>query len=72
MENDRHNNRIKTPFNSVEELVETSNTILNRRKSRAGKSLEHHLAEVFSNRRHHYIGLSHLSGCGLKLPVLLL
>jgi hypothetical protein len=48
LENDRYNNRIKTPFKSVEELVETANTILNRRKSRAGKSLEHHLSEIFN------------------------
>lgn len=47
IENDRYNNRIKTPFKTVEELVETANTILNRRKSRAGKSLEHHLSEIF-------------------------
>lgn len=47
IENDRYNQRIKTPFKTVEELVETANTILNRRKSRAGKSLEHHLAEIF-------------------------
>jgi hypothetical protein len=47
IENDRYSNRIKTPFNTVEELVETANTILNRRKSRAGKSLEHHLAAIF-------------------------
>ena len=46
-ENDRYGQRIKTPFTSVEELVSMANTILNRRKSRAGKSLEHHLAEVF-------------------------
>ena len=48
IENDRYAIRINTPFSSVEELVETANTILNRRKSRAGKSLEHHLTEVFS------------------------
>lgn len=47
-ENDRYATRIQTPFRSVEELVEVANTILNRRKSRAGKSLEHHLSEVFS------------------------
>jgi type II restriction enzyme len=46
-ENNRYLTRIQTPFNTVEELVETANTILNRRKSRAGKSLEHHLSEVF-------------------------
>jgi hypothetical protein len=48
IENNRYSERIKTPFTSVEELVEIANTILNRRKSRAGKSLEHHLAEIFN------------------------
>lgn len=47
IENDRYHSRIKAPFTSVEELIECANTILNRRKSRAGKSLEHHLAEIF-------------------------
>ena len=28
-------------------LVKSANTILNRRKSRAGRSLEHHLEEIF-------------------------
>ncbi len=49
IENDRYGERIKTPFVTVEELVECANIILNRRKSRAGKSLEHHLSEVFAN-----------------------
>lgn len=49
LENIRYSERIKTAFTTVEELIETANTILNRRKSRAGKSLEHHLSEVFSN-----------------------
>lgn len=48
IENDRYSKRILSPFNSVEELVITANTILNRRKSRAGKSLEHHLSEIFN------------------------
>ena len=48
IENDRYSIRIKTPFSSVEELVGIANTILNRRKSRAGKSLEHHLTEIFN------------------------
>jgi hypothetical protein len=47
IENNRYSLRIQTPFTTVEELVDTANTILNRRKSRAGKSLEHHLSEVF-------------------------
>lgn len=47
IESDRYSSRIKTPFKSVEELVEFANSVLNRRKSRAGKSLEHHLSEIF-------------------------
>lgn len=47
LENDRYSDTIKTPFKSVEELIGTANTILNRRKSRAGRSLEHHLAQIF-------------------------
>lgn len=47
LENNRYNERIQRPFVSVEELIEVANTILNRRKSRAGKSLEHHLSEIF-------------------------
>lgn len=48
IENERYSERIKTPFTTVEELVEIANTILNRRKSRAGKSLENHLSEIFT------------------------
>ncbi|NQU54441.1 MAG: restriction endonuclease [Bacteroidetes bacterium] len=48
IENDRYGEIIKTPFPTVENLIKTANTILNRRKSRAGKSLEHHLSEVFN------------------------
>ena len=47
MENDRYSDLIRKPFSSVEDLVKSANTILNRRKSRAGKSLEHHLEEIF-------------------------
>ena len=39
------------PFENCQSLVEFSNSILNRRKSRAGKSLEHHLAEIFKASR---------------------
>lgn len=49
LENIFYAKRIKTQFKSVEELIETANSILNRRKSRAGKSLEHHLAEIFNS-----------------------
>lgn len=37
-----------SPFSNCQELVDFSNEILNRRKSRAGKSLEHHLSSIFS------------------------
>lgn len=39
--------QLNTPFGDVEELVGFANTVLNRRKSRAGKSLEHHLEKIF-------------------------
>lgn len=48
IENNTYADLIKTPFTSVEELIEIANKILNRRKSRAGKSLENHLAEIFT------------------------
>lgn len=48
IEIDRYNPYIQEPFKSVNLLVEAANTILNRRKSRAGKSLEHHLNEIFT------------------------
>lgn len=48
IENSRYGTRIKTQFKTVEELIDFANTILNRRKSRAGKSLEHHLSEMFN------------------------
>jgi type II restriction enzyme len=47
IENARYKSRISRPFSSVEELIQFANTLLNRRKSRAGKSLEHHLAAIF-------------------------
>lgn len=37
-----------TPFPNCQELIKLSNIILNRRKSRAGKSLEHHLSTIFT------------------------
>ena len=36
------------PFADCQSLIDFSNKILNRRKSRAGKSLEHHLSAIFS------------------------
>lgn len=42
-----YNDIIHHSFESVDSLVDFSNTVLNRRKSRAGKSLEHHLSKIF-------------------------
>lgn len=42
-----YSSEMRNPFSSVESLVSFANTILNRRKSRAGKSLEHHLKKIF-------------------------
>lgn len=39
---------ISKPFGNIESFVQTANEVLNRRKSRAGKSLEHHLADIFT------------------------
>jgi len=38
---------IEKSFKNVSSFVDLANKILNRRKSRAGKSLEHHLASIF-------------------------
>jgi type II restriction enzyme len=51
LENDRYKQFISKPFDSVENLVMVSNTILNRRKSRAGHSLENHLAYIFDENK---------------------
>ena len=42
-----YGNTIARGFTSVDSFVSTANMVLNRRKSRAGKSLEHHLAAIF-------------------------
>jgi len=44
----RYGDIITRGFTSVEEFIEVANTVLNRRKSRAGKSLEHHLSAIFN------------------------
>lgn len=36
------------PFASCNDLMDFANSVLNRRKSRAGKSLEHHLSAIFT------------------------
>lgn len=43
----RYGDLIARGFSDVDEFVKIANMVLNRRKSRAGKSLEHHLAAIF-------------------------
>lgn len=43
----RYGSLISNGFSSVEDFIKIANIVLNRRKSRAGKSLEHHLAALF-------------------------
>lgn len=43
----RYGEMITRGFSTVEDFIATANQVLNRRKSRAGKSLEHHLVAIF-------------------------
>lgn len=43
----RYGEMIKKGFASVDDFINVANQVLNRRKSRAGKSLEHHLSAIF-------------------------
>jgi type II restriction enzyme len=47
IEFDRYGEMIERGFQSVEQFIDVANTVLNRRKSRAGKSLENHLSAIF-------------------------
>ena len=48
IEHERYEVLIKNGFSDVEKFIELANQVLNRRKSRAGKSLEHHLSSLFT------------------------
>lgn len=47
IESARYGDIIAQGFSSVDEFIIKANMVLNRRKSRAGKSLEHHLSAIF-------------------------
>ena len=47
IEHARYGKTISSGFDSVESFITMANMVLNRRKSRAGKSLEHHLSAIF-------------------------
>lgn len=54
IENYRYGDLIQHGFGSVDEFVSLANRVLNRRKSRAGKSLEHHLSAIFDENHIRY------------------
>ena len=45
----RYGDKISNGFSNVDEFITMANMVLNRRKSRAGKSLENHLSAIFDN-----------------------
>lgn len=47
IEHARYGDKIFHGFATVDEFITMANMVLNRRKSRAGKSLEHHLSAIF-------------------------
>jgi len=47
LENDNYGSQIRQGFSSMDDFLELAKAVLNRRKSRAGKSLESHLAAIF-------------------------
>ena len=51
IEHARYGDIVARGFSSVEDFVVMANQVLNRRKSRAGKSLEHHLAVIFDENK---------------------
>lgn len=50
----RYGGLISKGFSSVDDFIVLANTVLNRRKSRAGRSLEHHLSAIFDENRIRY------------------
>lgn len=48
LESQAYGPQIKNGFSDVESFVKLAGTILNRRKSRAGRSFEHHLSSIFA------------------------
>ena len=54
LEHARYGSTVARGFASVDDFIVLANQVLNRRKSRAGKSLEHHLAAIFDENRIRY------------------
>lgn len=45
---------IRNGFSSMQDFIDTANSVINRRKSRAGKSLEYHLEAIFQGNNLRY------------------
>lgn len=54
IEHARYGGIVARGFNTVDDFVVMANQVLNRRKSRAGKSLEHHLSAIFDENQIRY------------------
>lgn len=62
IEHARYGDKISHGFTSVDEFITMANMVLNRRKSRAGKSLEHHLSAIFDGNNIQYTAQSVTEG----------
>lgn len=62
IEHARYGDKISRGFTSVDEFITMANMVLNRRKSRAGKSLEHHLSAIFDGNDIQYTAQSVTEG----------
>lgn len=54
IEHDRYGGTVARGFATVDDFIVLANQVLNRRKSRAGKSLEHHLSAIFDENKIEY------------------
>lgn len=58
----RYGEFITNGFDSVEDFISIANMVLNRRKSRAGKSLEHSLSAIFDGNKLKYVSQPRTEG----------
>lgn len=62
IEHVRYGETVAKGFASVDDFIALANQVLNRRKSRAGKSLEHHLAAIFDENKIEYVSQATTEG----------
>lgn len=55
LEHFRYSEQLQNGFVNIEDFIQLANTVLNRRKSRAGKSLENHLSAIFDANQIEYV-----------------